>query len=118
MGTAITYKCEVCGKDFESHRVRKGKLVCGPCAGDLRKKGQGSVQLKKNGGTEKTEDDKPSSRATAGATVNAKAVPAATVPAEKGGGGMSLADLAKQLREKYQKQNGGQTIGEQLKREE
>lgn len=42
----ITYKCEVCGRDFVSHRVRKRRLLCGRCAGELRRRGPGSIQLR------------------------------------------------------------------------
>lgn len=43
----IIYKCEVCSEEFESGRVRKGRLVCSRCAADLRKKGQGVRQMPK-----------------------------------------------------------------------
>lgn len=45
MARDITYTCEVCGKDFVSHRVRKRRLLCASCAADLRRRGQGPIQL-------------------------------------------------------------------------
>ena len=99
----ITYKCEICGNDFVSHRVRKGKKVCGTCAADLRKKGQGTGQLAKAGMApaqpvvEKTEAPK------------ATQVEAPVAPDTKG---TSLSQLAAQLREKHAK--GAAPIGEPI----
>lgn len=96
----ITYSCEVCSKDFESGRVRKGKKICGPCATDLRKKGQGPVQLAKAGVAP-----------VAGVGVQPKvevekAAPPTAPP------GTSLSQLAKQIREKHEK--GEKTPGEPI----
>ena len=96
----LTYTCEVCGKDFISKRVRKGRLVCGPCASELRKKGQGVVQLAKAGPK---------------AEVEPKAVEAgAERPRPVVVEGKTLDQLARELREKYAKKRE-QTIGEPIK---
>ena len=109
----ITYKCEVCGKDFVSHRVRKGRVVCGPCAGDLRKKGQGVFQLAKGHPVEAPKAPKPKA---------VKVEEEATVETEKtveapATEGKSLSQLAKELREKYDKKKKP-GIGEQAKGKE
>jgi len=107
MTTEISYKCADCGKDFVSHRVRKGVLLCKTCVEARRKKGQGPVQLTKVGGTTSVPAPAKATKAEkaevkAGAAVEAKKeepkVAAAPVTP-----GTSLADLAKSLREKHQK---------------
>ena len=101
----ITYTCEVCGNEFQSGRVRKGKKVCGTCAADLRKKGQGFGQLAKAGQTPVP----VVAKVEATATVEATKVEAPVAPDVKG---TSLSQLAAQLREKHAK--GGAPIGEPI----
>lgn len=33
MATKVVYKCDCCGGDFDSGRVRSGEKLCGPCIG-------------------------------------------------------------------------------------
>jgi len=112
VATEITYKCDLCGKDFISHRVRKGSKYCKACVEDLRKKGQGPVQLVKAGTV-------PTSKAevTAGAKVEAEKVEKPTPPQTPEG--KSLSQLAQELREKYAKQGKkpeakAEVIGEKI----
>jgi len=45
----ISYTCEECGREFQSGRVRTGRLYCGDCAARLRREGRGPLQLAKRG---------------------------------------------------------------------
>lgn len=96
----LTYKCEDCGKDFVSHRTRKGVLLCADCIGKRRKEGKGPIQVA-NGGKAPAE---PQAKVSVAEPVVAKAAPVAVpIPAEgeKAAGPSSLADLATKLREKH-----------------
>jgi uncharacterized protein (UPF0332 family) len=44
----LTYRCEICGKEFQSGRVRKGSKHCKECAEELRRKGLGPLQIAKH----------------------------------------------------------------------
>ena len=116
----ITYKCEICNKDFVSKKVRKGRLVCGPCAGDLRKKRQGVIQLSHTGAPKvvvvapEVEVVEVDSRALETGTVAAATVEVDVVKAEAPvTEGKSLAQLAQELRMKYEKKKKAE-IGEPI----
>ena len=44
----LTYKCEICGKEFQSKRIRKGPKNCNECAEELRRKALGPRQIAKD----------------------------------------------------------------------
>jgi len=117
MATEITYKCEECGNDFISHRVRKGVLLCKTCVEARRAKGQGPVQLAKAGGAPVVVAPVPQAQPKAKARAEAKkeepkakgaeVVAEAKVEAVQSGPGTSLAELAAKLREKHAKKAEG-----------
>ena len=106
MTTEIKYTCDDCKKEFVSHRVRKGALLCKTCVEARRAKGQGPVQLAKAGGASApvvVAQAKVAKEAKPAKTEEAKVVTEAKVETVQTAPGTSLAELAAKLREKHAK---------------
>ena len=135
----IMYKCEKCGADFQSGRVRKGLKVCGTCAAALRKEGKGVIQAngkEKTPKAPKAEAPKVEPKKEEPKVETPKAdVPPVAIQAEvkkekapkadakkdekapeapKAGGSGSLQEMAAEIKAKYAKKEGKDKPGEKI----